>query len=104
MVNMIKRENYKYYGTLFSCVCVLFFILSYRKIIFFRDYAIIFEGAFRLSLGQIPFNDFGIPMGPISLMIPAVFFKLFGVNWWVFQSSQIFINALKIFLSLLEAV
>lgn len=91
---MMKNENYKYYGTAFFCFSILIFIFSFRKIIFFRDYSIIFEGALRLSLGQIPFNDFGIPMGPISLIIPAIFFKLFGVNWSIFQLSQMLINAL----------
>ncbi len=90
---MIKKENYKYYGSVFLCLSILLYIFSFRKIIFFRDYAIIFEGALRLSLGQIPFNDFGIPMGPISLVIPAIFFKLFGVNWSIFQLSQMLINA-----------
>ena len=47
----------------------LFFKLYYRINIFLS-----WEGAYRLYLGQIPYRDFGIPMGFGYWIIPAVFF------------------------------
>lgn len=69
-------------------------MLAVREIIFFRDYAIIWDGAVRMLQGQSPFSDFGMPTGPVSLFLPYVFLKLFGVSWPVFQATQIFINVL----------
>ncbi len=37
-----------------------------------------YEGAYRMYLGQFPFRDFGLPMGYMYWVIPAVFFKIFG--------------------------
>jgi hypothetical protein len=68
--------------------------LALRKIIFFRDYAIIWDGAVRMLQGQYPFADFGMPTGPVSLFLPYLFFKLFGVSWPVFQAAQFLINLL----------
>jgi len=70
-----------------------------RDFLLFRDYSILWEGAYRISLGQIPFTDFGTPVGPISFLIPALFFKLFTPSWYVMQLSQMFENALLLLLS-----
>ena len=74
----------------FALVSILFF---QRHFLLFRDYAILWEGAYRVSLGQIPFADFGTPVGPVSFLIPALFFKLFSPSWFVMQLSQMFENA-----------
>lgn len=49
-----------------------------HKEIYFRDYSIIWEGAYRIYLGQKPFVDFGLPLGPVSLWLPAFMMKVFG--------------------------
>ena len=79
-------------------------LFSQREFIFFRDYSIIYEGAYRISLGQIPFNDFGLPVGPVSLLLPAVMFKIFEPSWDILIISQIILNLLfvLIFHSLLK--
>jgi hypothetical protein len=65
----------------------IFFSLSYRINIFLS-----WEGAYRLYLGQIPFRDFGLPMGFGYWIIPAVFFKIFGPYLATLVKAQIFIN------------
>jgi hypothetical protein len=72
---------------------LLFFILSLfvffqREIIFFRDYAIIWDGATRMINGEVLYKDFGVPFGPIPLLIPYYFMSFFGVSWLNFQIIQ----------------
>ena len=38
------------------------------------------EGAYRLSEGQIPYRDFGMPLGYMYWVIPAVFFSRSSVH------------------------
>lgn len=71
----------------------LFISFEIRDFVYFRDYSITFEGAYRLFLGQIPYRDFGTPVGPVSFIIPAVFFKIFEPSWNIFMLSQQFQNA-----------
>lgn len=53
------------------------------------------EGAYRLYLGQMPFKDYGIPMGYAYWIIPAAFFKLFGPYMLSLVKAQVFINILS---------
>lgn len=71
----------------------VFIAFEIREFVYFRDYSIAFEGSYRLFLGQVPYRDFGSPVGPVSFVIPALFFKLFEPNWTVFLFSQQFQNA-----------
>lgn len=80
----------------FALVNIFFF---QRHFLLFRDYSILWEGAYRVSLGQVPFTDFGTPVGPVSFLIPALFFKLFSPSWFVMQLSQMFENAILLFLA-----
>lgn len=65
--------------------------LPYRVNIFLT-----WEGAYRLYLGQIPFEDFGLPMGFGFWLIPALFFKLFGPTFLSLIKAQVFINLLSV--------
>src|SRR5690606_3025505 len=62
------------------------------------------EGAYRLYLGQIPFKDFGLPLGYGFWLIPALFFKIFGPYFFTLIKAQVFINILNgiVFSSLLK--
>ena len=53
------------------------------------------EGAYRLYLGQIPYKDFGIPVGFGYWLIPALFFKIFGPNLFTLIYAQTFINIIS---------
>lgn len=87
------RKNFVDYAVVALCLLGVFITFEIRDFAYFRDYSITFEGSYRLFLGQIPFRDFGAPVGPASFVIPALFFKLFEPNWTVFLLSQQFQNA-----------
>src|SRR4051812_23054810 len=71
--------------------CVpLFAIFPYRLNIFLS-----WEGAYRMYLGQIPYRDFGMPLGYMYWVIPAIFFKLFGAQMITLIKAQVFINILS---------
>ncbi len=53
------------------------------------------EGAYRISQGQIPFKDFGQPMGGMYWVIPAFFFKVFGPQLISLVKAQVFINIIS---------
>src|SRR5690606_10345207 len=68
--------------------CVpLFATFPYRVNIFLS-----WEGAYRLSEGQLPFRDFGTPLGGMFWVIPALFFKLFGPQLVTLIKAQVLIN------------
>jgi hypothetical protein len=52
------------------------------------------EGAYRLANGQVPFKDFGMPLGYMYWVIPAFFFKIFGAQMITLVKAQVFINIL----------
>lgn len=54
-----------------------------------------YEGAYRLYLGQVPYKDFGLPMGFMYWVIPAISFKLFGPYMLSLVKAQVFINILS---------
>jgi len=68
----------------------LFMSFPYRVNIFLS-----WEGAYRLSQGQVPFRDFGIPMGYMYWVIPAFFFKIFGSQMITLVKAQVLINILS---------
>jgi hypothetical protein len=68
----------------------LFSTFPYRVNIFLS-----WEGAYRLSEGQIPYRDFGMPMGYMYWMIPALFFKIFGTQMITLVKAQVLINILS---------
>lgn len=50
------------------------------------------EGAYRLYLGQVPYRDFGLPMGFGYWVVPAIFFKVFGPYLISLIKAQVFLN------------
>jgi len=50
------------------------------------------EGAYRMANGQTPFKDFGMPVGYMFWVIPAMFFKIFGAQMITLVKAQAFIN------------
>jgi hypothetical protein len=74
---------------LLACV-PLFVHLPYRVNIFLS-----WEGAYRMSRGQLPFRDFGTPLGGMYWVIPAIFFKLFGPGLFTLVKAQVVINIIS---------
>jgi hypothetical protein len=78
-------------GIIVSLACVpLFVTFPYRVNIFLS-----WEGAYRMSQGQIPYKDFGMPLGYMYWVIPAMFFKIFGAQLITLVKAQVFINIIS---------
>lgn len=77
--------------TVISCIPLLI-TFPYHINIFLS-----WEGAYRLYLGQIPYKDFGMPVGFGYWLIPALFFKIFGPNLFTLIYAQVFINIISAF-------
>ncbi|SEW50592.1 hypothetical protein [Chitinophaga arvensicola] len=65
----------------------LFVTFPYRVNIFLS-----WEGAYRISSGQIPFKDFGSPLGYGFWIFPAIFFKIFGPEMISLVKAQVCLN------------
>ena len=88
-----RKRVYSFSEVLIICllaVVPLFATFPYRVNIFLS-----WEGAYRLSQGQIPFRDFGMPLGYMYWVVPAVFFKIFGTQMITLVKAQVFINILS---------
>ena len=65
----------------------LFATFPYRINIFLS-----WEGAYRIEQGQLPYRDFGMPVGYMYWIIPSLFFKIFGAKLITLIKAQAFIN------------
>ena len=74
---------------LFACI-PLFVSFPYRVNIFLS-----WEGAYRMSQGELPFRDFGTPLGGMYWVVPAFFFKLFGAQMITLVKAQVFLNIIS---------
>jgi hypothetical protein len=70
-----------------TAIIPLFLELPYRINLFLA-----WEGAFRMSNGEIPYRDFGSPVGYGFWILPAIFFKIFGPYVYTLLVAQAFIN------------
>lgn len=68
----------------------LFITFPYRVNIFLS-----WEGAYRMSQGELPYRDFGIPMGYMYWVVPAFFFKIFGTHMITLVKAQVFLNIIS---------
>ena len=80
-------KNADIYIIIFFCCVPLFLSFPYRVNIFLS-----WEGAYRLYLGEIPYKDFGLPMGFTYWVVPAIFFKIFGPYLITLVKAQVFLN------------
>jgi len=63
----------------------------------FRDNLYLsWEGTYRLYLGQLPYKDFGMPIGYGYFIIPLMFFKIFGPFLRSLLYAQVLINLMTI--------
>jgi len=95
MVNIIKRlfVGERFYSLL-SFLSILFFSLVPLFFSFpFRDNSYLsWEGAYRMYSGQIPFVDFGLPLGYGFWLLPTLSFYLFGPSFFSLIKIQVLIN------------
>ncbi|MFQ5789658.1 MAG: hypothetical protein ACE5JI_04195 [Acidobacteriota bacterium] len=63
------------------------------------DQSILFDGGYRVYLGQVPFRDFYIPTGPVPFWMQAAFFALFSVSYETYLFHAAVVNALAALLA-----
>jgi len=49
--------------------------------LFVLDESIVFDGAWRIQQGQVPYRDFVMPFGPVTFWLQAAMFRCFGVDF-----------------------
>jgi len=49
--------------------------------LFMLDESIVFDGAWRVHQGQVPYRDFVMPFGPVTFWLQAAMFRGFGVDF-----------------------
>ncbi len=89
---------------LVSIIITLTFVFCFRtgEMGFFAfDQSIVFDGAYRIIQGQVPYKDFLMPFGPVVFWIQAIFFKIFGINYFSYLLFSAFSNAIGAFCSIL---
>ncbi|MEM7109581.1 MAG: hypothetical protein AAF519_15255 [Bacteroidota bacterium] len=69
------------------CLLPLVISLPYRVNLY-----VSWEGAYRMYLGQLPYRDFGMPIGYAYWLIPFLFFKALGPYMSSLLWAQAFIN------------
>ncbi len=90
-VNGSRLSSLAELGIIVALACVpLFVAFPYRVNIFLS-----WEGAYRISQGQVPFRDFGMPMGYMYWVVPSFFFKVFGSQLITLVKAQVFINIIS---------
>jgi len=65
------------------------------------DQSIVFDGAYRVYSGEVPYKDFYTPHGSLVFYIQAMFFKLFGVRYYSYILSASCFNALAVLLCII---
>jgi hypothetical protein len=58
------------------------------------DASIVFDGGWRILSGQIPWRDFMTPFGVVPSAMQAVFFAMFGTNWFAYCLHSSVVNGL----------
>jgi len=80
---------------LFLLLIGIIYCLYYGRVAYMPlDSPIVFDGGWRILSGQIPFRDFTLPNAIIPIFLQAFFFKIFGVNWFVYCLHAAIFNGL----------
>jgi hypothetical protein len=85
--------------TLTSATVAALFVLGLALNLFYGrrgfmpiDQGIVFDGAWRLMSGQVPFRDFVAPNGLVPSAMQVPFFQWLGVTWFAFCLHASIIN------------
>ncbi|MCX5714231.1 MAG: hypothetical protein NT033_05380 [Candidatus Omnitrophica bacterium] len=97
---MITSKDYLRSKTEFSLLVIIFIFAVIICLYYGRrgfmplDHSIIFDGAWRIISGQVPFRDFTAPNGIVPIFIQSVFFRLFGVSWFIYVLHAALVNGI----------
>ncbi len=78
-----------------ACIVLLASVPLFVTFPFRVNIFLSWEGAYRMSQGELPFKDFGTPLGGMYWVIPAIFFKIFGTQMITLVKAQVFINIIS---------
>ncbi|MEJ1933692.1 glycosyltransferase family 39 protein, partial [Nostoc sp. NIES-2111] len=67
-----------------------------HKGLFLLDQSMIFDSAWRILQGQMPYRDFGMPFGPVSSLLQAASFWLLGLHWDAMVFPATLLHALSV--------
>ncbi len=73
-------------------ICLFLAIPLFVDVPFKINLFLAWDGAYRISIGQIPFKDFSLPMGFGFWLLPALFFKIFGATLYSLILAQVCLN------------
>ncbi len=73
-----------------TAVCLFYGRIGFMPL----DHSAIFDGAWRLLCGQMPFRDFTTPNSIVPIVFQVAFFKLLGVNWFSYCLHASIFNGL----------
>jgi hypothetical protein len=68
--------------------------------IYLYDYSIVFDGAWRVLQGQIPYRDFAMSHAPLAYFLLAAAFKWFGVSFGTFIGFASVLNGIGVLASI----
>jgi len=89
-----------------ACILILAFSFYFcfkagERGLFAFDQSIVFDGAYRILTGQIPYKDFVMPFGPMAFWTQAIFFKLLGINYFSYLFGAASLNVIAVASSIL---
>jgi hypothetical protein len=101
MLDEIKRSSAIRFFVPSLCVLWAGWIcyVSGMRGFFAMDQSIVFDGGWRILQGQIPYKDFLIPFGPISMWLQALGFQILGVNYTTYVLTACVLNAVGAFMA-----
>jgi len=99
-MTLFRSETFNKYFDLFiiSLIGVFAYFMTYRsgeRGFFAFDQSIIFDGGYRVLLGQIPYKDFVTPFGPVTFWIQGIIFKLLGISYATYIFGAAFVNIIE---------
>jgi len=87
-----------------TLIIVFAYIFSYQcgsRGFFPFDQSIVYDGAWRIIQGQIPYKDFIAPIGPVTFLYQADIFSIFGVNYASYLIGAAVMNAISAIIAFL---
>ena len=73
---------------------LIFCLFLQRDFLIYRDFSIIWHGALLVAEGYTPWNDFIMPVSPLSIYFVGLFLSLTEKSWLAFQIFQIIMNCI----------
>lgn len=83
-----------YSTTVIFLSLLIFCLFLQRDFLIYRDFSIIWHGSLLVSEGYTPWNDFIMPISPISIYLVGLFLSLTEKSWLAFQVFQIIMNCI----------